>query len=77
MRTRLPINSETKLYFDHGDQELDALYPALQARVDSFYYNNQTWGLEYMSKAFPGAGHRESFWQKRLDIPLEFLLFKD
>jgi enterochelin esterase-like enzyme len=77
MRAKLPVKQSTKLYFDHGDQELDELYPALQARVDSFFYNNNTWGVEYMSKAFPGAGHRESFWRERLDVPLEFLLRKD
>jgi predicted alpha/beta superfamily hydrolase len=77
MRSRLPFEEKTKLYFDHGDQGLDALYPALQARVDSFFYNNDTWGMTYMSKAFPGHDHMERDWAKRLDIPLTFLLGTD
>jgi len=76
MRERLPLPAPTKLYFDHGDQDLDALYPALQARVDSFFYNNDQWNMEFMSKAFPGHGHKEEYWQERLAIPMQFLLSK-
>jgi predicted alpha/beta superfamily hydrolase len=74
MRNRLPFKEKAKLYFDHGDQGLDSRYPALQARVDSFFYNNDTWGIDYVSKAFPGDDHTERDWSERLEIPMTFLL---
>lgn len=34
MRVHLPNPKNHKLYFDYGDQTLDAMYPPLQAKVD-------------------------------------------
>jgi len=69
----LPKPESHKIYFDCGDQTLDALYPSLQRRVDSLMvskgYSNENW----MTRYFPGEDHNEKSWSKRLSIPLEFL----
>lgn len=64
-----------KLYFDLGDQTLDALYPPLQKRIDAILqqqYNEVYWQSEF----FPGHSHDEVSWASRLHLPLSFLLQK-
>jgi predicted alpha/beta superfamily hydrolase len=76
MRTHLPDPKHHKIYFDYGDQTLDAMYPPLQAKVDEVMdakgYTSKNWVTKY----FPGESHSEMSWHKRLDIPLLFLLKK-
>ncbi|QBY06276.1 alpha/beta hydrolase [Thalassotalea sp. HSM 43] len=63
--------SGNRIYFDYGDQTLDAMYPPLQKRVDEIFsqYDNTLW----VSKFFPGEEHSERSWAKRLDIPMQFV----
>ena len=70
----LPHMNNNYLYFDHGDQTLDAFYPPLQKKIDNIMasYPSNLW----TSKFFAGADHSERSWNKRLHIPLEFLLNK-
>ncbi len=74
LHTNLPDPSSHKIYFDYGDQTLDALYPAIQQRVDSVMklkgFNESNW----QTKSFPGKDHSEKSWNERLNIPMEFLL---
>jgi len=76
LNTHLPDPKTHRIYFDYGDQTLDALYPPLQKKVDEVMitrgYNEKNWITRY----FPGENHSEQAWSKRLDIPLEFLLTK-
>ena len=76
MNKHLPKANTHKLYFDYGDQTLDALYLPLQQKVDSLMlakgYNDSHW----LTKFYPGDDHSEKSWNKRLHIPLEFLLKK-
>lgn len=76
LKTNLPNPKSHKVYYDYGDQTLDALYPEIQKKVDSLMlekgYDNNSWITRY----FPGENHSEESWNKRLDIPLEFLLKK-
>lgn len=71
---KLPKPKSHKIYFDCGDQTLDALYPPLQRKVDSVMvlkgYSNEN----RMTRYFAGEDHSEKSWSKRLNIPLEFLL---
>ena len=73
----LPEAKGHKIYFDCGDQTLDALYPAIQEKVDAVMtakgYDDTNW----MTKFFPGENHSENAWNKRLNIPLEFILGKN
>lgn len=70
----LPKPKKHKIYFDCGNQTLDALYPEIQKKVDllmkSKGFNSESW----LTKYFPGENHSEKAWNKRLNIPLEFLL---
>jgi predicted alpha/beta superfamily hydrolase len=72
----LPNPQSHKLYFDHGDQTLDALYPPLQHNVDIVMKAKGYTIKNWMTKFFPGENHSEVAWNKRFPIPLEFLLKK-
>jgi enterochelin esterase-like enzyme len=74
LKTHLPDPKKHRIYFDCGDQTLDALYPAIQKQVDEVLqakgYRAKNWQTGY----FKGEDHSERAWKKRLDIPLTFLL---
>lgn len=63
------------IYFDHGDQTLDALYPPLQKKIDEVM-STYTTGL-WVSRSFPGKDHSEKSWSERFEIPLKFLAGKN
>jgi hypothetical protein len=76
LQLHLPDPKQHKIYFDYGDQTLDALYPSLQKKVDKVLkkkgYSRKNWSTKF----FPGANHSEVAWAKRLAIPFVFLLKK-
>ncbi len=76
MRKHLPNPQSHKIYFDYGDQTLDALYPLLQKQVDAVMKAKGFTEENWITKYFPGENHSEQAWHKRLDIPLLFLLKK-
>ncbi|MCZ8216987.1 MAG: alpha/beta hydrolase-fold protein, partial [Cyclobacteriaceae bacterium] len=76
MSKNLPDPKTHKLYFDYGDQTLDALYPALQAKADEVLKAKGYTSKNWMTRFFKGEDHSEKAWNKRLDIPLQFLLQK-
>lgn len=76
MKTYLPKPGTHKIYFDYGDQTLDALYPVLQQKVDTVMKENGFDSSNWTTRFFPGENHSEQAWSKRLDIPLLFLLKK-
>lgn len=66
-----------KVFFDYGDQTLDALYPPLQKQVDEHFQSSVARGVMVKSVFFPGHAHEERYWASRLDQPLVFLLGSD
>ena len=76
MNNHLPNPEKHKIYFDYGDQTLDALYPPLQKKADDVMKAKGFTELHWMTKFFPGDEHSEIAWNKRLHIPLLFLLKK-
>lgn len=76
LKEKLPDSKSIKIYFDYGTVDLDALYPALQVKVDAIMqskgFNEENW----ITKKFEGENHSENAWKKRLHIPMEFLLKK-
>ena len=76
MDKKLPNPKDHKIYFDCGDQTLDALYPEIQKNVDSLMIDKGYTKSNWITKYFPGEDHSENSWNKRLNIPLEFLLSK-
>jgi enterochelin esterase-like enzyme len=74
LKTHLPDPKSHKIYFDYGDQTLDALYPPFQKKVDEIMKSKGFDIKNWQTKFFPGKDHSEKSWNKRLNIPLEFLL---
>ena len=76
LKNNLPNPKGHKMYFDCGNETLDSLYPEIQKKVDRLMlekgYDKSNWRTEF----FPGEDHSENAWNKRLHIPLEFLLEK-
>lgn len=72
----LPDCQTHKIYFDCGDQTLDAFYPEIQKEVDKLMSMKGFDEKNWVSKYFPGEDHSEKSWNKRLNIPLEFLFKK-
>lgn len=71
----LPTPGGHRLYFDHGDQGLDAYYAPFQARMDDILKRHgYVDGVDSLSLVFPGADHNEQAWRARVDRPLSFLL---
>jgi predicted alpha/beta superfamily hydrolase len=76
LRKKLPSQKTNRIYFDYGDQTLDALYPPLQEKADAVMKEKGFTADNWQTKFFPGENHSEESWAKRLNIPLEFLLKK-
>ena len=74
LKVNLPNPKNHKIYFDCGDQTLDALYPSLQRKVDIIMKSKGYDETNWITKFFPGEDHSEKSWSKRLNIPLTFLL---
>lgn len=77
LHENLPAPKNHKIYFDCGDQTLDAFYPSIQRKVDDLMVAKGYTEKNWITKYFPGEDHSESAWQKRLHIPLQFLLNND
>lgn len=76
LRTYLPNPRTNRIYFDYGDQTLDALYPPLQQKVDLIMREKGFSRINWQTLFFPGKNHSEEAWAERLHTPLEFLLKK-
>lgn len=76
MNKHLPKANTHKLYFDYGDQTLDALYPPLQQKADAILKAKGYTEAYWITRFYPGADHSEKSWQARLHIPFEFLFGK-
>lgn len=74
LKSHLPNPKSHKIYFDYGNQTLDALYPTLQEQVDIIMTQKGFTGKNWITKFFPGKDHSEKSWAERLNFPLEFLL---
>jgi enterochelin esterase-like enzyme len=76
LKDKLPKPANHKIYFDHGDQTLDASYPPFQKKVDETMklkgYSEKNW----KTLVFPGLDHSEKSWRARFETPLLFLLGK-
>ena len=75
LKQNIPVNS-AKLYFDRGDQTLDANYAASQEAINQMLLENGWDSTHFMYRFFPGHAHEEKYWRERLDVPLRFLLGK-
>ena len=74
LQKHLPKPKNHRIYFDFGDQTLDAMYPPLQKIVDEVMILKGFTATNWLTKYFPGDDHSEKAWSNRFDIPLLFLL---
>lgn len=74
LQQHLPNANSHKIYFDYGTATLDAMYATLQKQVDAIMKSKSYTSKSWVTKAFEGADHSEKSWQKRLNIPMEFLM---
>ncbi|MEM9387703.1 MAG: alpha/beta hydrolase-fold protein [Pseudomonadota bacterium] len=74
LRDTLPSPGAHRLYFDHGDQGLDAHYPPHQRAVDEVMRTAGYDDAHWITRSFPGEDHSENAWNRRLDTPLRYLL---
>ena len=72
----IPNAESHKIYFDYGNKTLDQFYPQYASTVDSIYTNKGYTKKNYRNIFFPNTNHSERSWQKRVDVPLTFLLKK-
>jgi enterochelin esterase-like enzyme len=73
LQGHLPDPKTHRIYFDHGTITLDALYGEAQAFADVMLRNRGYTERNFMSLVFPGEGHTEDAWAKRVATPIAFL----
>lgn len=76
LEKNLPDPGSHRIYFDLGDQTLDAMYPELQKKVDEVMRKKGFTSDNWITRYFPGQDHSEKSWKSRLEAPLLFLLGK-
>ncbi len=74
LQGHLPRANTRRLYMDHGTTGLDAIYGIHQAVVDEIGREMGYDAAHWQSRIFEGAGHTETDWASRVEIPLIFLL---
>lgn len=74
LSSHLPSPKHHKIYFDYGTATLDVLYKPFQLQVDAIMQQKGYTTENWLTKEFVGADHSERSWNKRLDVPLLFLL---
>ena len=78
LQPTLPDPKTHRIYFDYGNEAKEDGYEALQQLVNSQLKGaGYVEGTNWLTKYFPGAEHSERAWQKRVHLPLEFLLNPD
>jgi len=75
-RRALPKPGRHKIYFDYGDQTLDAFYPPEQKQMDETMKSLGWTDKNWITMFYPGGDHTEIAWSKRLYAPVLFLLGK-
>jgi len=71
----MPAPGNHKFYFDYGSAEFDLEFEPHQRVIDNLmrelgYEHGELW----QTHEFEGAEHSETYWRKRVHIPLKFLL---
>ena len=67
-------DSHHKIYFDYGTETLDAVYEPYQQLVDAVMIRMGFTAEHWQTMKFEGDDHSEKSWNKRLHLPLGFLL---
>lgn len=76
LEQNLPSPKTHKIYFDFGTETLDAYYLTYQKNVDNVLKSKGFNETNSRNLKFEGHDHSENSWNKRFQIPVEFLLQK-
>lgn len=76
MNEKVPSPNTHSFYFDYGTETLDRHYVQYAEIIDAIFKKKGYSEINYRNLKFEGADHSEDSWQKRLHIPLTFLLKK-
>jgi predicted alpha/beta superfamily hydrolase len=74
LKDNLPKPENHKIYFDYGNKTLDETYGEHQKKVDQIMLEKEWSSSNWMTKFFEGDDHSEKSWNKRIAIPLQFML---
>ncbi|CAM1343320.1 alpha/beta hydrolase [Tenacibaculum amylolyticum] len=74
LEANIPSSKNHKFYFDYGTETLDQYYLQYAIKVDRIFKSKGYTDKNFENIKFEGADHSENSWNKRLDIPLLFLL---
>lgn len=74
MNDNLPDPNTHKMYFDYGTETLDQYYPQYAEKVNAIFIENGYTDKNFRNIEFKGENHSENAWNKRMDVPLTFLL---
>jgi predicted alpha/beta superfamily hydrolase len=77
MESNLPSSKNHSIYFDYGTESLDKFYPKYAQRINLILKDKGYTKSNSRNLKFEGADHSELSWQKRLHVPLTFLLKKN
>ena len=77
MKKNVPSPKNHKFYFDYGTKTLDKFYPKYAPIINEIFKDKGYNASNFENLKFEGADHSEISWQKRLNIPLTFLLKKE
>jgi enterochelin esterase-like enzyme len=71
----MPAPGNHKFYFDFGSEEFDLEFEPHQRVIDNLMRElGYEFGELWQTHEFEGAEHSETYWRKRVHIPLKFLL---
>ena len=76
MKANVPSSKNHRFYFDYGTETMDKFYPKYASKVNAIFKKKGYNASNFRNLKFKGSEHTEISWQKRLDIPLTFLLEK-
>lgn len=76
LEKNLPIAKNHKIYFDYGTETLDESYLKYEYRVDEVLKSKDYTSIDSKNLKFEGENHSEASWQKRINIPIEFMFGK-
>ena len=71
----LPDPKSHRIYFDYGDQTLDAFYKEYQQKIDTLMIG-KGYSENWVTRFYPGKDHSEKSWRERLESVFLFLFNK-
>jgi predicted alpha/beta superfamily hydrolase len=77
LKAHLPDPATHRLYFDFGTEGIDADYERYQIKADKVLQKGgYVIGGNWITRKYEDHSHHESYWRKRVHIPLAFLIGK-